>query len=122
MGVPHGSIPQWKGDSRGHWEGNTLVVDTTNFKRETSLEGSSANTHLIERFTRVDANTLLYEFTVDDPTMWTRPWTAVIPMSKSEEPIYEYACHEGNYALIGILAGARAEEKAAEEAAKKGSK
>jgi hypothetical protein len=121
-GSPHGSIPQWKGDSRGHWEGNTLVVDTTNFKRETSLEGSSANMHLIERFTRTDANTLLYEFTVDDPTMWTRPWTAVVPMSKSEDPIYEYACHEGNYGMTGILAGARAEEKAAEEAAKKGSK
>jgi hypothetical protein len=121
-GRPHGSIRQWKGDSRGHWEGDTLVVDTTNFKRETSLEGSSANTHLIERFTRTDANTLLYEFTVDDPTMWTRPWTAVIPMSKSEDPIYEYACHEANYAMAGILAGARAEEKAAEEAAKKGSK
>src|ERR1700686_1883618 len=119
---PHGSIRQWSGDSRGHWEGNTLVVDTMNFKRETSLEGSSANTHLIERFTRIDANTLLYEFTVDDPTLWTNPWTAVIPMSKSEDPIYEYACHEGNYGMTGILAGARVEEKAAEEAAKKGSK
>jgi hypothetical protein len=117
---PHGSIRQWKGDSRGHWEGDTLVVDTTNFKRETNLDGSSANTHLIERFTRTDANTLLYEFTVDDPTMWTRPWTAVIPMSKSEDPIYEYACHEGNYGMAGVLAGARAEEKAAEEAGKKG--
>jgi len=117
-GRPHGSVRQWKGDSRGRWEGNTLVVDTTNFKRETSLEGSSTNTHLIERFTRIDANTLLYEFTVDDPTMWTRPWTAVIPMSKSEDPIYEYACHEGNYGMTGILAGARAEEKAAEEAGK----
>jgi len=121
-GSPHGSVRQWKGDSRGRWEGDTLVVDTMNFKRETSLEGSSANTHLIERFTRIDANTLLYEFTVDDPTMWTRPWTAVIPMSKSEDPIYEYACHEGNYGMTGILAGARAEEKAAEEASKKGSR
>ena len=117
-GHPHGSIRQWRGDSRGHWEGNTLVVDTTNFKRETSLEGSSANTHLIERFTRIDANTLRYEFTVDDPTMWTRPWTAVIPTSKSNDPIYEYACHEGNYGMTGILSGARAEERAAEEAAK----
>ena len=83
-GRPHGHIRQWKGDSRGHWEGNTLVVDTTNFKRETSLPNSSANTHLVERFTRTDANTLLYEFTVDDPTMWTRPWTAVVPMRKSD--------------------------------------
>jgi hypothetical protein len=121
-GRSHGSIRQWKGDSRGHWEGDTLVIDTTNFKRETNLEGSSANTHLIERFRRADANTLLYEFTVDDPAMWTRPWTAVIPMSKSEDPIYEYACHEGNYAMAGILAGARAAEKAAEEGEKKGSR
>jgi hypothetical protein len=121
-GRPHGGIRQWKGDSRGHWEGNTLVVDTTNFKRETSLEGSSANTHLIERFTRTGPNTLLYEFTVDDLMMWTRPWTAAVPMSKSEDPIYEYACHEGNYGMTGILAGARAEEKAAEEASKNGSK
>ena len=83
------------------------------------MPDSGANTHLIERFTRTDANTLLYEFTVDDPTIWTRPWTAVVPMARSDEPIYEYACHEGNYAMAGILAGARAEEKAAEEAAKK---
>jgi hypothetical protein len=121
-GRPHGHIRQWKGDSRGHWEGNTLVVDTTNFKRETSLPNSSVNTHLVERFTRTDANTLLYEFTVEDPTMWTRPWTAVVPMRKSGDPIYEYACHEANYAMTGILGGARAAEKAAEEAAKKGSK
>src|SRR5215468_11277127 len=121
-GRPHGHIRQWKGDSRGHWEGNTLVVDTINFKRETSLPNSSANTHLVERLTRTDANTLLYEFTVEDPTMWTRPWTAAVPMHKSEDPIYEYACHEGNYAMASILAGARAAEKAAEEAAKKGSK
>jgi hypothetical protein len=114
-GRPHGDIRQWQGDSRGHWEGNTLVVDTTNFKRETSLEGSSANTHLIERFTRTNANTLLYEFTVDDPTVWTRPWTAVIPMSKSEDPIYEYACHEGNYSIANMLSAARADGRAAEK-------
>ena len=120
-GRPHGSIRQWQGDSIGHWEGNTLVVDTTNFKRETSLDGSSANTHLIERFTRTDANTLLYEFTVDDATIWTKPWTAVVPMTKTEDPIYEYACHEANYAMTGILGGARAAEKAAEQPAKKGS-
>jgi hypothetical protein len=122
-GRPHGNIRQWKGDSRGHWEGDTLVVDTTNFKRETSLPGSSANTHLTERFTRTAPDTLLYEFTVDDPTTWTRPWTAAVPMTKTEEPIYEYACHEGNYAMASILAGARAaEKKAAEDAAKKQSK
>jgi hypothetical protein len=121
-GRPHLAIRQWKGDSRGHWEGDTLVVDTTNFKRETSFPGSSANLHLTERFTRTDANTLLYEFTVDDPTVWTRPWTAAVPMRKSNDPVYEYACHEGNYAMGSILAGARAADKAAEEAAKKGSK
>ena len=120
-GRPHLNIRQWKGDSRGHWEGDTLVVETTNFKRETSLPGSGANTHLIERFTRADDNTLLYEFTIDDPTTWTKPWTAVVPMRKTDDPIYEYACHEGNYALAGILGGARADEKAAQEAAKKGS-
>src|SRR5215471_10557376 len=95
-GRPHGTIRQWKGDSRGHWEGNTLVVDTVNFKRETNVQGSSANTHLVERFTRTGPDTLLYEFTVDDPVMWTRAWKAAVPMMKSDEPIYEYACHEGN--------------------------
>jgi hypothetical protein len=119
-GRPHGHIPQWKGDSRGHWEGDTLVVDTINFKRGTTLAGSTANMHLIERFTRTDPDTLLYEFTVDEPSTWTRPWTAQVPMSKTNDPIYEYACHEGNYGLPGVLAGARADEKkAAEEAAKK---
>jgi len=121
-GRAHLGIRQWKGDSRGRWEGDTLVVETTNFRRETSLPGSSASTHLVERFTRTDANTLLYEFTVEDPSMWTKPWTAVIPMSKSEEPMYEFACHEGNHAMAGILGGARAAERAAEEAAKKAAK
>jgi hypothetical protein len=119
-GSPHepANVREWVGDSRGHWEGDTLVVETKNFKRETSLPGSSAGMHLTERFTRTDPDTLLYEFTVDDPTTWTRPWTAQVPMSKSEEPIYEFACHEGNYALPGILAGARADEKAAEKGTK----
>jgi hypothetical protein len=116
-GRPHLNIPQWKGNSRGHWEGDTLVVDTTNFKRETSLPGSSAAMHLIERFTRTGPDTLLYEFTVDDPSTWTKPWTAALPMSRIDVPVYEYACHEGNYAMSGILAGARADEKA--DAAKK---
>ena len=97
-------------------------MDTLNFKRDTTLPDSTANMHLIERFTRTDPDTLVYEFTVDDPTTWTRPWTAQVPMSKTNDPIYEYACHEGNYALPGVLAGARADEKAAEEAAKKASK
>jgi hypothetical protein len=87
------------------------VIETKNFLRETAFRGSSANLHLIERFTRIAADTLLYEFTVDDPKTWTKPWTVAIPMKKADAPIYEYACHEGNYALRNILAGARAQEK-----------
>jgi hypothetical protein len=118
-GRPHGHIPQWRGDSRGHWEGDTLVIDTINFKRETSLPNSSATTRLVEKFTRADADTLIYEFTVDDPSVWTRPWTAVVPMSRTDQPIYEYACHEGNYAMASILAGARAADKEAANKAQK---
>jgi hypothetical protein len=112
-GSPHlpAGIRQYKGDSRGRWEGRTLVIDTTNFLRETSFRGSSANLHLVERLTRVDADTLLYEFTVEDPKTWTRPWTAAVPMRRVDAPMYEYACHEGNYALRNILSGARAQEK-----------
>ena len=125
-GSPHlpQNIRQWLGDSRGHWEdGNTLVVETTNFTDKTNFRGSSENLRLVERFTRVDVNTLLYQFTVEDPTTWAKPWSGEIPMKKAQGPLYEYACHEGNYGLAGVLAGARAEEKrAAEEAAKKGSK
>ncbi|RPH58226.1 MAG: hypothetical protein EHM89_12735 [Acidobacteria bacterium] len=111
---PH--LRQWKGDSRGRWEGDTLVVDTTNFHRETSLRGSTARMHLVERFTRIDGDTLLYEFTVDDATTWTRPWTAAVLMKKIPGPLFEYACHEGNYAMFNILSGARASEKAAASA------
>ena len=123
-GRPHGTVRQWVGDSRGHWEGDTLVVDTINFTNVGTafIIPTDENFHLIERFTRRDANTLIYEFTVEDPTIQTRPWTASVPMTKSNEPIYEYACHEGNYAMLGILEGARAEEKAAEDAAKKNGK
>ena len=112
-GRPHlpSGIRQYKGDSRGRWDGRTLVIETKNFLRETAFRGSSANLHLVERFTRINADTLLYEFTVDDPKTWTRPWTAAMPMKKADAPIYEYACHEGNYALRNILAGARAQEK-----------
>jgi len=123
-GRPHGTIRQWNGDSRGRWEGNTLVVETKNFTNKGTgaltarLQGTDENLHLVERFTRVDADTLLYEFTVNDPTTWTKPWTASIPMAKSQEQMYEYACHEGNYGLLNILEGARADEKAAEAAAK----
>jgi hypothetical protein len=112
-GRPHlpQSLRQWKGDSRGRWDGDTLVVDTSNFRRETSLRGSTANTHLVERFTRVAPGTLLYEFTVNDPATWTRPWTAAILMQKIPGPLFEYACHEGNYSMFNILSGARAAEK-----------
>ena len=104
------NIRHWMGDSRGHWEGDTLVVDTTNFTGKTRFRGSSENLHLVERFTRVDADTILYRFTVDDPSTFTKSWTAELPLTKTPGPIYEYACHEGNYALVDILAGARAEE------------
>ena len=111
-GRPHGTVRQWMGDSRGHWEGNTLVVDTVNFRDDgtTFRIPVDANFHLVERFTRRDANTLIYEFTVDDPTVQTRPWTASVPMTHSDEPIYEYACHEGNYGMVDILKGARLED------------
>jgi hypothetical protein len=107
--LPSG-VRQWLGDSRGHWEGNTLVVDTTNFTDKTRFRGSSENLHLTERFTRTDPDTILYEYTVNDSATWTKPWTAQITMTKSASRVYEYACHEGNYGMTGILTGARAEE------------
>jgi len=97
----------WMGDSIGHWEGNTLIVDTTNFSDKTRFRGSDANLHVVERFRRADANTILYKFTVDDPTAFSKPWTAEVAMTKLNGPIYEYACHEGNYAMTDILGGAR---------------
>jgi len=111
-GRPHlpANVRQWLGDSRGHWEGNTLVVDTTNFTNKTKFRGADENLHLTERFTRVSPDTLLYEFTIDDPTAFTVPWKAEIPMIASGDAIYEHACHEGNYGLTGILGGARADE------------
>jgi len=105
-------IEFWMGDSRGRWDGDTLVVDTTNFTGKTPFRGTDENLHLVERFSRADASTLLYEFTVDDPTAFTRPWTARLPMKKTNERLFEYACHEGNYALVDILRGARFEERA----------
>ena len=104
-------IRLWTGDARGHWEGDTLVVTTTNFLRETNFQrgATTRNLTLTERFTRVDADTLRYDVTVDDPTVWTQPWTYSVPMRKNPEPVYEYACHEGNYGLENILAGAVAE-------------
>lgn len=106
------NIRQWQGDPRGRWDGDTLVVETTNFTDQTSFRGAGANLHLVERFTRVDADTMLYEFTVEDSTTWTRPWTAMIPVLRNDERMYEYACHEGNYGMTNLLTGARAQEKA----------
>jgi hypothetical protein len=113
-GRPHTALRQWSGDSRGRWEGDTLVVETTNFRRETSLQGSTADTRLVERFTRIDAGTIKYEFTVSDPNSYTQPWSAMVPLMRIPGPLFEYACHEGNYALPNILAGTRAREKESE--------
>ncbi len=105
-------IQQWNGDSRGHWDGDTLVVETTNFSDKAPFQNvASKNMKLTERFRRMDADTVLYQFTVDDPATWTKPWTAELPITKTAGPIFEYACHEGNYGMLGALAGARAEEK-----------
>jgi hypothetical protein len=111
-GRPHlfPGVRRWLGDSRGHWEGAALVVETTNFTGKTRFRGSDENLRVTERFTRIDANTILYRFTIDDPTVFTKPWTGEIPLVSAPGPIYEYACHEGNAALPNILAGARAQE------------
>ncbi|HLK48001.1 MAG TPA: hypothetical protein VKT49_07695 [Bryobacteraceae bacterium] len=112
-GRPHlpANIRQWMGDPRGHWEGDTLVVETTNFTGKTRFRGSDENLRVVEKFRRVDAHTLDYQFTIDDPTAFTKPWTADIPMTRGDGALYEYACHEGNYAMTDILSGARAQEK-----------
>ena len=121
-GRPHldQDLRQWLGDSRGHWEGDTLVVETTNFTDKTASFstsfvswGSAENLSLTERFTRVDAETVRYEFTVNDPTTFTRPFTGRFPLLLTDGPLYEYACHEGNYGMMNLLAGARAEEREA---------
>jgi hypothetical protein len=112
-GRPHPPehIRSLTGDSIGHWEGDTLVVDTTNFSQEAGFRGASKDLHLLERFSLSDANTLRYEFTVDDPATWTAKWSASIPMARSAELIYEYACHENNYGMEGVLKGARFEDQ-----------
>ena len=112
-GRPHvpSSVRLWTGDSRGHWEGDTLVIETTNFTGKTRFRGSSENLKVTERLTRVDAKTILYRFTIDDPTSFTKPWTGELPLVATPGPIFEYACHEGNQAMVDILAGARAQEK-----------
>jgi hypothetical protein len=111
------NIRRWMGDSVGRWEGDTLVIDTTNFTSKTQFHGSSEQLHVIERITRVDAGTLLYRFTVEDPATWDQAWTGEYPWVATAEHLYEYACHEGNYALGDMLRGARQQE--AEDAAKK---
>ena len=103
----HLDVPQWVGSSRGHWEGETLVVETTNFARETNFSGSSKDTNLIERFTRLDADTVMYEFTIEDPNNYTQPFTVAVPFRRTDGVLFEYACHEGNYGMTGIMAGAR---------------
>ena len=130
-GRPHisNSLRQWTGNSRGRWDGDTLVVETTNFLRETAFQGGLTGQHLklVERFTAASPQVLLYEVTVEDSTVWTSPWTYQIPMQRNDHPLYEYACHEGNYGLYNILAGAQANpdsnlltpEEAAEEAARR---
>ncbi len=120
-GSPHlpAKFRFWMGESRGHWEGKTLVVDTTNFNGQVRFRGSDENLHVIERFTRTKPDEILYQFRIDDPTAYERPWAGEIPLHATKGPIYEYACHEGNYGLAGQLAGARAEEKRAAEAAGK---
>ncbi len=108
----HDRVRQWLGDSRGQWEGDTLVVETRNFTDRTHFRGAGGNLRVLERFTRTDAHTLLYEFTVDDPESFTSTWSGEIPMMRAEGPLYEYACHEGNYSMANILAAARAAEEA----------
>jgi hypothetical protein len=110
-GRPHGNARRWMGDPRGHWAGNTLVVDTINFTDKSNFRGSGEHLHLIERFTRV-RDTIQYEFTAEDPATWTKPWTASISMTRTDGPVLEYACHEGNARSVeGILRGARAHDE-----------
>jgi hypothetical protein len=113
------NIRQWQGDSVGHWEGDTLVVDTTNFTARSAFKGSGEKLHLVERFTPTADDQIMYQFTAEDPTTWAKPWTAEIPMTKTDGPVYEWACHEGNTMISTILRGARvAEEEAANKDAK----
>jgi hypothetical protein len=118
---PHVSanIHEWHGDSRGHWEGDTLVVETTNFRPEAAYRNSNPKTlKITERFTRIEKDTIEYKFTVDDPSTWTKPWTAIVPLSSVAGPLFEYDCSENNNDAVNILAGARKAEAAAEEKAK----
>ena len=114
-------IRQWHGDSRGRWEGDTLVVETASFSSSATVMGSDRNLHLVERLTRVAQDTISYEVTITDPTTWTAPWTVRLPLTQTEEAIYEFACHEGNhYGMLGILAGAREQDRADAAASARG--
>ncbi len=112
-GPPHlpGHVRQWKGDSRGRWEGDTLVVETRNFTGKTSFRGSGPDMRLVERFTRLDADRLVYEYTVDDAASFAQPWSVRVVMRRSDSPLFEYACHEGNYGMENLLVSARARER-----------
>ena len=110
-GSPRTGIGSWTGESRGHWEGDTLVIETQNFTDKTRWRGTTEAMTLVERLTRQDDATLVYTFTVTDEQTWETPWTAEIPMRRSDQPLYEYACHEGNYSMDGILSGARSDER-----------
>ena len=104
----HRDVPRkWEGDSIGYWEGDTMIVETINFARDTAFGNSSSDMRLTEKFTMLDEDTLTYEFTIEDPSTWTAPWTVMFPMTRANLPIYEYACHEGNYSMAGILGGWR---------------
>jgi hypothetical protein len=121
-GRPHlpDTIRMWSGDSRGRWEGDSLVVDTRNLSPSSNFMGSAEHLHLVERFTRVAPDRIDYEITVDDPTTWTKPWTAVVRLKQQSGSLLEYACHEGNFDVMhGILSAARAKEKTADETAKR---
>ena len=116
-GRPHldKKIPQWAGNSRGRWEGDTLVVETLNYDPRSRYGGASEHLVLVERFDRIAPNRLRHEITLRDPDTWTRPWTVELLLDQTQDTLFEYACHEGNYSMVGILAGARAEERAAAE-------
>ena len=113
-----GDVRQWRGDSRGRWEGDTLVIETKNFTDKTSFRGTGPGLHLVERFTRVAEGILLYEYTVNDPESFERPWSVAVPMQKNDLPVFEYACHEGNYGMLNLMVSARSED--ARKAAAKG--
>jgi len=117
---PHANVRQWMGTSRGRWDGDTLVVETTNFNGKNPFRGSSEHMRVIERFTRVADDEIMYSFTIDDPATWTRPWTAELPMKATFGPLFEHACHEGNYGLYNTLVGARLEEARAAAEAEQG--